>query len=180
MRKLKKIFILLPIFFGTVLGVQAQKFGYVDLDYIMEQMPEYQEAQSELDRLAASWQKEIQQMYKEIEGMYNELKAEEVLLTAEMKEERLQEIKEKEEEVKAYHNKVFGVEGLFFLKNKELVKPIQDKVFEAVEKVAKDKRLQTVFDKSGGLVMIYTNPIHDYTDYVLEELGLGDPNDVIK
>ena len=70
--------------------------------------------------------------------------------------------------------------GLFFLKKKELIKPVQDKVFEAVEKVAKDNRLQMIFDKSGELVLIYTDPIHDYTDYVLEEMGLGDENDVIK
>jgi len=119
-------------------------------------------------------------MYREIESLYDKLQAEEVLLTAEMKEERLAEIQIKEEEVKAYHKKVFGYEGLFFLKKKELIKPVQDKVFDAVEKVAKDNRLQMVFDKSGELVLIYTDPIHDYTDYVLEELGLGDKNDAIK
>jgi outer membrane protein len=119
-------------------------------------------------------------MYREIESMYSKLQAEEVLLTAEMKDERMAEIQTKEEEVKTYHKKVFGYDGLFFLKKKELIKPVQDKVFEAVEKVAKDNRLQMVFDKSGELVLIYTDPIHDYTDYVLEELGLGDKNDVIK
>ena len=97
-----------------------------------------------------------------------------------MKEERLTAINNKETDVKDYQKKIFGFEGLFFLKKKELMKPIQDKVFEAVEKVAKEHRLQIVFDKSGDLVMIYTDPIHDYTDYVLEELGLGDPNDVVK
>lgn len=119
-------------------------------------------------------------MYMEIEGMYNEYKAEEVLLTNEMKEERLATIKKKEEEVKEYQKRVFGFEGLFFLKKQELMKPVQDKVFDAVEKIAKDKRLQIVFDKSGDLVMIYTDPIHDYTDYVLEELGLGDGVDTIR
>jgi len=87
---------------------------------------------------------------------------------------------EKEAALREYQAKVFGFEGLFFLKKKELIKPVQDMVFEAVEKVARDHRLQIVFDKSGELVMIYTDPIHDYTDYVLEELGLGDPNDVIE
>jgi outer membrane protein len=96
-----------------------------------------------------------------------------------MKNERLAEIAKKEEEVKEYHKKVFGVDGLLFLKKKELIKPIQDKVFEAVEKVAKEHRLQAVFDKSGELVLIYTDPTQDYTDYVLEELGLGDPNDIV-
>ncbi|MGK7394775.1 MAG: OmpH family outer membrane protein [Candidatus Cyclobacteriaceae bacterium M3_2C_046] len=163
------------------LGISyGQKFGYVDTDFILNKMPEYKEAQSEIEKLSLSWQEEIQNMYKDIEGMYSELQAEEVLLTKEMKDERLAEIKKRESEVKEYHKKVFGFEGLFFLKKKELVKPVQDQVFEAVEKVAKQQRLQIVFDKAGDLVMIYTDPIHDYTDFVLEELGLGDENDVIK
>jgi len=161
-------------------NIIAQKWGYVDTEYILGKIPEYKEAQDEINTLSLSWQQEIANMYKEIEGMYNKLQAEEVLLTKEMREERLAEIKAKEEEVKEYHKKVFGFEGLFFLKKKELIKPVQDRVFEAVEKVAKDNRLQMVFDKSGELVLIYTDPIHDYTDYVLEELGLGDGNDVIK
>jgi outer membrane protein len=158
----------------------SQKWGYVDTEYILGKIPEYKEAQDEINTLSLSWQQEIANMYKEIEGMYNKLQAEEVLLTKEMRDERMAEIKAKEEEVKEYHKKVFGFEGLFFLKKKELIKPVQDRVFEAVEKVAKDNRLQMVFDKSGELVLIYTDPIHDYTDYVLEELGLGDENDVIK
>jgi outer membrane protein len=158
----------------------GQKFGYVDTDFILSKIPEYQEAQQEIEVISLSWQDEIQNMYQEIEGMYSALQAEEVLLTKEMKDERIAGIRKKENEVKDYQKKIFGFEGLFFLKKKELVKPVQDKVFEAVEKVAKDHRLQIVFDKSGDLVMIYTDPIHDYTDFVLDELGLGDPNDVIK
>ena len=158
----------------------GQKFGYVDTDFILSKIPEYQEAQQEIGIISLSWQDEIQNMYQEIEGMYSALQAEEVLLTKEMKDERIAGIRKKENEVKEYQKKIFGFEGLFFLKKKELVKPVQDKVFEAVEKVAKDHRLQIVFDKSGDLVMIYTDPIHDYTDFVLDELGLGDSNDVIK
>lgn len=163
----------------TLSHILAQKWGYVDTEYILNKIPEYKEAQDEINNLSLSWDQEIRTMYREIESMYSKLQAEEVLLTKEMKDERLAEIKRKEEEVKEYHKKVFGYEGLFFLKKKELIKPVQDKVFEAVEKVAKDNRLQMVFDKSGELVLIYTDPIHDYTDYVLEELGLGDKNDVI-
>lgn len=158
----------------------GQKWGYVDTEFILGKIPDYKEAQDEINTLSLSWQQEIQGMYMEIESLYDKLQAEEVLLTKEMREERIAEIQLKEEEVKEYHKKVFGFEGLFFLKKKELIKPVQDKVFEAVEKVAKDNRLQLIFDKSGELVLIYTDPIHDYTDYVLEELGLGDENDVIK
>jgi len=170
------------VFLSFFLLIQAfgQKWGYVDTEFILSKIPDYKEAQDEINTLSLSWQQEIQGMYKEIEALYDKLQAEEVLLTEEMREERFAEIQLKEEEVKEYHKKVFGFEGLFFLKKKELIKPVQDKVFEAVEKVAKDNRLQMIFDKSGELVLIYTDPIHDYTDYVLEELGLGDENDVIK
>ena len=158
----------------------AQKFGYVDTNYVLGKMPEYKEAQGEIDKLSLAWQDEIQNMAKDIEAMYSAYQAEEVLLTAEMKRDRQEEIKKKELELKEYQKKVFGFEGLFFLKKKELVKPVQDKVFDAVEKVCKEQRLTIMFDKAGDLVMIYTDPRHDYTDYVLDELGLGDPNDVIK
>ncbi|PIB37246.1 outer membrane chaperone Skp [Reichenbachiella sp. 5M10] len=160
-------------------SLSAQKFGYVDTNYILGQMPEYKEANSEIDKLSKSWEAEIQEMYKEIQTLEVELKAEEVLLTKEMKDDRYKEIDRKWNEVKEYQNKIFGFEGLFFLKKKELIKPVQDQLFDAVDKVAKQQRLQIVFDKSGDLVMIYTDPVHDYTDYVLEELGLGDKNDVI-
>jgi outer membrane protein len=177
---MKNLIISSLFLFAGFFQANAQKWGYVDTEYILSKIPEYKEAQDEINELSLSWQQEIANMYKEIEGMYNKLQAEEVLLTKEMRDERMAEIKAKEEEVKEYHKKVFGFEGLFFLKKKELIKPVQDRVFEAVEKVAKDNRLQMVFDKSGELVLIYTDPIHDYTDYVLEELGLGDENDVIK
>jgi len=143
-------------------------------------MPEYKEAQKELDKLSQGWQKDIETKKQEVDKLKEDFQAEEVLLTQDMKEERLALIQEKEKELKEYQKKTFGFEGLIFLKRQELVKPVQDKLYEAVEKVAKAKRLQILFDKAGDLVMIYTNPIHDYTDYVLEELGLGDPNDTIK
>ena len=160
--------------------VQAQKLGYVNTNFILNKMPEYKEAKTEIDKLSQGWQEEIQGMQKDIASMYAALQAEEVLLTPEMKEEREKTINKKEVFLKEYQKKVFGFEGLFFLKKKELIKPVQDKVYEAVEKVAREHKLQIVFDKSGELVMIYTDPIHDYTDYVLEKLELGDPNDVIK
>ena len=172
--------ILFIIFASCSSALFGQKFGYVDTDFILSKIPEYQQAQAELNTLSLAWQDEIQNLYKEIDGMYAALQAEEVLLTKEMKDERMAKVKERENEVKEYQKKIFGFDGLFFLKKKELVKPIQDKIFDAVEKIAKKHRLQIVFDKSGDLVMIYTDPIHDYTDYVLDELGLGDPNDVIK
>lgn len=158
----------------------AQKFGYIDSEYILKKMPEYQKALKELDKLSTKWQKEIEDKHTEVIKLREDYKAEEVLLTEEMRKERLQEIDEKEKDLKDYQKKIFGFDGLIFLKRTELIKPVQDKLYEAVEKIAKAKRVQVMFDKSGELVMIYTNPIHDYTDYVLEELGLGDPNDTVK
>lgn len=153
----------------------AQKFGFIDSKFVLDQLPEYKKAEKELDELSKGWQKEIEDMYKGIEKMYREYQAEEILLTKEMRVERQDEIIKREKEVKEYQNKIFGFEGLLFLKRQELVKPAQDKVYEATEKVAREKRLQIVFDKSSDLVMIYMNPIHDYTDYVLVELGLKEP-----
>lgn len=159
---------------------QGQKFGYIDTNFILGKMPEYAKAQSEIDQLSSGWEKEVEEMSRNVEALYASLKAEEVLLTEEMKGDRMAAIHTKEAELKEYQRKVFGFGGLFFLKKQELIKPLQDKVFEAVEKVAKQNRLAIIFDKSSELVMIYTDPKHDYTDFVLEELGLGDPNDKIK
>ncbi|MBL7839012.1 MAG: OmpH family outer membrane protein [Cyclobacteriaceae bacterium] len=175
-------FYLIPVFF-VIFGlnfVNAQRFGYIDTDFILKKMPEYGKAQEEINRLSALWEKEIQEMAKGIEAQYNTLQAEQVLLTDAMKKERLDAIKKKEADMKEYQKKVFGFEGLFFLKKQELIKPIQDKVWDAVDKIAKKNGLAIMFDKSGELVMIYTDPRYDYTDFVLDELGLGDPNDVVK
>jgi outer membrane protein len=169
----------LVLFFAivSITCVQAQKFGYIDSEYIMSKMPEYSKAQKELNKSSESWQKDLEKMRVQVEELRKKFQAEEVLLTEEMKKERQDTIVAKEKAMREFQKKVFGFEGMLFLKKQELVKPVQDKVFEAVEKVAKAKQLQIVFDKSGELVMIYTNPVHDYSDFVLEELGLGDKND---
>lgn len=160
--------------------VSGQRFGYVDTDYVLKKMPDYKKAQDEINQLSEGWEKEIQDMAKKIEAMYSALQAEQVLLTDEMRKEKLETIKKRETELKDYQKKVFGFEGLFFLKKQELIKPVQDKVWDAADKVAKQNNLAIIFDKAGELVMIYTDPRYDYTDFVLEELGLGDPNDKIK
>jgi len=160
--------------------VQAQRFGYIDTDFVLNKMPDYKKAQDEINQLSEAWEKEIQDMDKKIQAMYSAYNAEQVLLTDEMKKDRNDAIQKKEVELKEYQKKVFGFGGLFFLKKQELIKPIQDKVWDAVDKVAKQNNLAILFDKSGELVMIYTDPRYDYTDFVLEELGLGDPNDKVK
>lgn len=172
MKKLLGIFI---VFLLAAPCAFAQKFGYIDSEYILSKMPAFTAAQQEADRLSDNWQKEIEGKYKEIDDLRKKYQLEEVLLTDEMKKKRLAEIETKDKEAREYQKKVFGFEGMLFKKRQELVKPVQDNLFEAVEKVAKKKALQIVFDKSGDLVMIYTNPVHDYTEFVLEELGLASP-----
>ena len=152
---------------------QAQKFGYIDSNFILSKMPAYNKVQQEMDKYAETWQKEIETLQQQVDKLKQDYKAEEVLLTEEMKKKRQAEIAKKETEVRDYQRKIFGYEGMMFKRRQELMRPIQDEVFTAVEKVSKAKGLQIMFDKSGDLVMIYTNPVHDYTEYVLEELGLA-------
>ena len=172
----RKTFIL---FFGLLLinsNAICQKLGYVNTDFILSQMTEYQDALNEINTISKSWENEINDMYKLTEKKEISLKAEKILLTEEMYNEKRKIIDDEWDEIKNYQQKIFGVEGLFFLKKKELIEPIQDIVFESIERVAKKNRLQIVFDKSRGPVLLYTNPIHDYTDYVLEDLGLSEKN----
>ncbi|MBF9221881.1 OmpH family outer membrane protein [Hymenobacter ruricola] len=154
-------------------GARAQKFGWVDSEFIMGKMPEYAKAQVELNALSDTWQKELEAQKKDLDKLYRTYQAEEVVLTEPMKKKRQDEILKKEQDIKAYQNKQFGYEGQIFKKRQELNKPVQDKIFEACEKVAKKKALAVLFDKSGDMTMLYTNPAHDYTEFVLEELGLG-------
>lgn len=158
---------------ATVPVAKAQKFGYVDTEFIMTKMPAYAQAQKELENLSLTWQKEIEAQQKDRDKLYRTYQAEEVVLTEPMKKKRQDEILQKEQEIKTYQNKMFGFEGQLFKKRQELNKPVQDQVFEAVEKVAKKKQLGIIFDKSGDLTMLYTSPTFDYTEFVLEELGLG-------
>jgi len=173
----KNILFSITILLIAISSSHAQKFGYIDSDYIMGKLPKYAEAQKELNKASEAWQRELEKMKMQVEDFRKKFQAEEILLTEEMRKERQDTLAAKEKAMREYQKKIFGYEGTLFLKKQELIKPVQDKIFEAVEKVAKSKQLQIVFDKSGDLVMIYTNPIHDYSDYVLEELGLGDKND---
>ena len=155
---------------------EAQKFGYVNSEFILKNMKEYSEAMNDIDLLSKAWEKEISDMYIEIEKKEISLKNEEILLTKDMYNERRGLLDKEWVSIKEYQQKVFGFEGLYFLKKKELIEPIQDIIFESVEKIAKKNRLQIVFDKSYEPILLYTNPIHDYTDYVLEDLGLNKKN----
>ena len=170
---MKKIII---VFFSLLaLGAGAQntgaKFGYVDTDYIMSQIPEYKAAQSELDKLSVQWQKEIDGKYAEIDKLYKAYQADAILLTEEMKKKRENEIINKEKEVKDLQKARFGVDGELFKKRQELVKPIQDKVYSAIKAVAEKNGLGFIMDKSGQVALLYANNKYDRSDDVLVYLG---------
>ncbi len=169
---MKRIVFLVALSSILALQAQAQKFGYVDMEYITSKMPEYQKAEAEMNQFSEKWAKEIQDKYTEIDRLQRAYMAEEVLLTEELKRKRQNEIKEKDLEAREYNNKVFGMDGMMFQKKKELMKPVMERVQRAVEKVCAQRRLEFLFDKSSDFVMVYTNPKHDYTDYIMEELGI--------
>ena len=149
----------------------AQKFAFVDTDYILKSIPEYNAAKGELDKLSGDWQKEIEAKYSEIDKLYKAYQAESILLTDEMKKKRENEIVNKEKEVKDLQKSKFGVDGELFKKRMELVKPIQDKVYNAVKAVAEKSGLAIIFDKNSDLTMLYTSPKYDKSDDVLTYLG---------
>lgn len=170
----KKIFLLILPFFCLALNLKAQKFGYIDTEYITSKMPEYQTAQAEIEKLTTKWIKEVSDKNDEVAKLEKTFRAEEILLTEEMKQQRQRTITEKEKEAKDLQNKIFGINGELLKKKQDIMKPVLDEVAKAVEKVARLKKLDFLFDKSSdGLAMLYTNPIHDYTDYVMEELGIS-------
>jgi outer membrane protein len=159
------------ILFSTLLS-QAQKFSYVDSKYILSHIPEYQQAQAEVNKLSAQWQKDIENKYETITKLETSLQAEKILLTDEMKLKREQEIEAKRQEAKDMQKAKFGINGELFKKREELVKPIQDQIYEAIQEVASTSALMVVFDKSAGSNMLYTNPKYDISDKVLKKMGL--------
>lgn len=151
----------------------SQKFGYIDSEFITSKMPEYKKAQDDMEKYSEKWVLDIQGKYTELEKMRLQFQQEEILLTADMKRDRQKNIDDKEAEIKELNNKVFGMNGLLFLKKKEIMKSILDDIYKACEKVARQKQLMFIFDKASDLSMIYTDPRHDYTDYVMEALGIS-------
>ncbi len=160
------------LIFGTAFVSTAQKYGYIDSKYIMEQMPEYHENKEKLDKLSEKWQKEIEDRYTVLRKRKESLAQEEVLLPDDVREKRKEEIKQLEEEVMQLQRLYFGVNGELFQKRQELIKPIQDKIFEALEKVASKGNYTFVFDKANQSNLIYADPKNDLSKKVLEELGV--------
>jgi outer membrane protein len=154
------------------LALYAQKFAYVDSKYILGHIPEYQQAQAEINKLSNQWQKDIENKYETIAKLETALQAEKILLTDEMKQKREAEIQSKREEAMQMQTAKFGVDGELFKKREELIKPIQDQIYEAIQEVASTSALMVVFDKANHSNMLYTNPKHDISDKVLKKMGL--------
>ena len=155
----------------------AQRFGYIDSEIILNKMPEYKSAQKELSSITSQWQTELKAKQQVTINMRQQLEAEKVLLTDDLFSQKEKSILVKEKELQDYQAKVFGYDGLLFKKRQELIQPVQDKMFDAVRAVCKKKKLHIMFDKAADLHMLYTDNTYNFTDFVLEQLGLGDPKD---
>ncbi|MCB0553577.1 MAG: OmpH family outer membrane protein [Phaeodactylibacter sp.] len=148
----------------------AQRIAYVDVNTILESIDEYKSAQDELDKLASGWRQEIAQEYDKIKGMYNRYQAEQVLLSDDARRQREDEIMEKEKEVREMQKAKFGPEGDLFQRRQDLVRPLQEKVYSAIEEYANERGYDFIFDKSGATGMIFSNPQYDKTQDILDKL----------
>ena len=164
--------ILFLIMFSTsILVVHSQKFAYVDSDYILGKMPEFNQAQQRINDFSAEWQQEIESLYNQIDQMYKDYQSEQILLTSEMKIKREELIIEKEKFAQALQQKYFGPEGDLYKKRSDLIKPIQDRIFNAIQQLAVNNKYSIIFDKSSDLIMLYSNPSYDKSDDVLQLMG---------
>jgi outer membrane protein len=168
---MKKLVLTLSVIF--ILGSAfAQRYAVIDSKYILDKLPEYKEAQQKLDQFSKMWQQEIDQKSADLDQMYKNYDAEQVMLSDELKKKREDELYNKEKEVRDLQRKRFGFEGDLFKKREELVKPIQDKVYNAIQKLAAAKLYDFILDKSEGITVIFADPKLDTSDDVLKELGV--------
>ncbi len=167
---MKKKFLLIS-FWIIAFNINAQKFAYIDTEYILNKIPEYKQAQDKIDGFSNDWQKELENKYSDIEQMYRNYQKEKVLLSEKMREKREEAIINKENEIKSLEAKYFGPDGLLYEKRQELIKPIQDKIWDATQQLATKNKYQIIFDSSSDLIMIYHNDNLDKSDKVLEILG---------
>lgn len=168
----KNIFALL-LLMAVFFEANAQKYCFIDSKYILEKMPEYKDAQNQLDNFSRSWQTQVDDKMKEVERMYKSYQAEKAMLNDDMRRRREDEIMTKEKAAKDLQKQYFGYEGELFKKRQELVKPVQDKVYTAVQKMAVAKGFDLVLDKAGGVTVFYADPKLDRSDDVLKSLGVN-------
>lgn len=168
---MKKIVLTSILLFFSIMFGFGQKFALVDTEYILSNIPTYEAAQEQLDELAKSWKAEIDKKYKEVEEKYKEYQAEKVLLSEEMRRKKEEEIIQLEREAKDLQKKYFGPEGELSKKQDELIKPIQDEIYNAVKEIATEGNINVIFDTGAGLTILYSDAKYDKSDEVLRKMG---------
>lgn len=170
---MKRNIILGLLFVLFTVPVFAQKYAYIDSEYILGNIPEYNSAQAELDRIATIWQREIEAKFQSIDSMYKVYQVEAITLPENLKKKREEAIISAEQDAKNLQKRRFGKDGDLFKKREELVKPIQDRVFAAIEEYARDKGYAFVFDVAGAMTIVYADQKFDINDQILEKLGIS-------
>lgn len=168
---MKKLTLLCLVAYLAVLSASAQRFAYIDTDYILENIPEFQAAQQQLNQLSQQWQTEIEAKFTAVEQLYRTYQTESVLLPEEMRRQREEQIIASEREAKELQMQRFGREGDLFKKREELVKPIQDQIYAAIENIATTGNYAIIFDKAGSDNIIYSDVRFDLSDEVLQKMG---------
>jgi outer membrane protein len=168
---MKKIGVLISLLVLTSALTMAQKYAFVDSEYIRKNIPAFNSAQDQLDKLSKQWEKEVADGYAVVEQMYKSYQNDAVLLSQDMKAKREEAIVNKEKEMKDLQNKYFGMEGELFKKREELVKPIQDEILKAIKEIAAEGSYAVIFDTAAGGNILFANPKFDLSDQVLEKLG---------
>jgi outer membrane protein len=169
---MKKVFLIVCSLLLLAIASQAQKYAIIDTRYILDKMPDYKLAQSKLDDIAAGWQKEIDSLQAELNKMYKDYDAEQVMLSDDLRKKREAQLFTKEKYLRDQQRNRFGFEGDLFKKRQELIKPVQDKVYNAVQKIATTRGYDFILDKSEGITVIFADPKLDKSDDVLRELGI--------
>lgn len=169
---MKKMMLLALVALTLAAGTQAQRYAVIDSKYILEKMPDYKAAQKKLDDFSIQWQTEIDQKQTALDKMYKDYDAEQVMLSDDLKKKREDELFNKEKELRDLQKKRFGFEGDLFKKRQELIKPIQDKVYNAVQRLAVEKSYDFILDKSEGITVIFADPKLDRSEDVLRNLGV--------
>ena len=167
---MKKI-VLIAIIMVFGLGLKAQKYAFVDTEYILKNIPAFEAANDQLSQSSQKWQKEIEAVYTEVETMYQNYQTESVFLSNEMKVKKEEEIVAKEKQARQLQTKYFGPEGELGKKREALVKPIQDDIYNAIREMVEDESYAAIFDKASGGVVLFSDSKYDISDDVLEKLG---------
>ena len=168
---MKKIIIISSLLLMAFLPGFGQKYAFVDTDYILNNIPEYTDAQALLDDLSVEWQKEIEAKFQEIDKLYRDYQAESILLPEDLKKQKENEIIQKEKDAKDLQKKRFGKDGDLFKKRLELVQPIQEKIFNAIQDMAVTRNYAFIFDKASGASLLFADSKYDLSDDVLDEIG---------